>query len=251
MRLDQKFGFGKYKGLTLKQVYQGANLLDENLIQSFLKYKIEKDGAIMALNEPFIRIDKIEISNSSIKIELYNDDLEGDWSKSIECMFVEHKSIDNFLRGNTTLDEFYTKHYRLNNANSLSCGNPGYVEWLIKKPNGFWFYDKDINELMSLEVYRFAGIKVAYLGNNIYTYIPNIVTGKHIFSKKILELNKKNSYTSDDESKEDIRDYEQQKRDYYSRENDRNYFNTMTDGQLGTYNDFEGSSDNVDDWAGR
>lgn len=32
---------------------------------------------------------------------------------------------------------------------------------------------------------------------------------------------------------------------------DRDYFDAMTDGQLGSYDDFEGSSDDIDNWAGR
>ena len=87
-RLEQKFGFGKYKGLTFKEVYQGTNDLDKELIIAFLRYKLNQDAEIIMLNEPFIRIDKIQITDSHIKIELYNEDLIGDWSKSIENIFT-------------------------------------------------------------------------------------------------------------------------------------------------------------------
>lgn len=239
-RLEQKFGFGKYKGLTFKEVYQGTNDLDKELIIAFLRYKLNQDAEIIMLNEPFIRIDKIQITDSHIKIELYNEDLIGDWSKSIENIFSEGgKFINNFLRGNSTLDEFYTKNWRLVNNKSLVGGNPEYINWCIKKPEGMWFYEKDLTELMALDVYRFQGIKVNYIGNNKYEYSPCIATTKYSFPVATLELNRSRSYAkNDDESGEDNRDYEQQKRNYYRSENDRDNFDAMTDGHIGSYDDW-------------
>src|SRR5690606_5439611 len=43
-------------------------------------------------------------------------------------------------------------------------------------------------------------------------------------------------------------------RDYHSDNGpdyDRMYFDAMSDGQLGDYDDFDGSSDWIDDWSGR
>ncbi len=237
MRLDNIFGFGKFKGLTLRQVYQGTNQIDKDLIRCFLKYKIEKDGAIMALNETFLRIDTMEIDDTCIKVELYNDDYKGNWSKNIESLFSESMGIGNFLRGNTTLDEFYTKNYRKKNQTLLIGGNPGYIDWIIKKLDKFWFSNEVLIELMALDVFRFAGIKVTHLKDNVYEYVPHILTYKYSFPKKSIELNDKKSYASDEDDMGAI-DYEESQRNYYRRENARNTFDALTDGQIGSYDDW-------------
>jgi len=237
MQLHHWFGFGKYKGLTLQQVYQGTNHLDNNLVEAFLKFKVDADAAIITLNHTFFKID--EIGNAVIKIEPYDEDLKGDWSKSIESTFSEGRGIENFLRGNTTLDEFYTKHYRQSNKTVLAGGNPGYVDYIIKNFKNFWFSDDILKKLMSLDVYRFAGIKVTYIGNNTYEYFPYIIIERHTFSKALLDINLKKSYSVDDlATNNDALDYDNQKKNYDRSENARNSFDAMTDGQIDSYDDW-------------
>jgi hypothetical protein len=239
--LEQIFGFGKYSGLTLKQVYQGTGNISVDLMNSYIKYVLENDEDAFSKIQPLNTLMAFEVNDSIINIKPFRNNVKGNFSNRIEQLFaLRNNPLDRTYID--TLDNFNVKNYSVNRSPiELAGGNPEYIYWCLKNVDEFFV--SPLEELFSLDVNRFRGIKVAYIEENVYEYKTINEVKKLELSKTIIELNQKKSDLFSEK--------------YYEEDSprtngsNRDYFDAMTDGQLGSYDDFEGSADDIDNWAGR
>ena len=79
-------------------------------------------------------------------------------------------------------------------------------------------------------------------------FCDNVNSYEIVSKQEIIELYRIHNYNMNEDIFGDNR-----KSHYINDDNDveRDYFNAMTDGHLGNYDDFEGNIDDIDDWAGR
>jgi hypothetical protein len=251
MLLDQKFGFGKYCGLTLKEVYQGTQDISRDLVKSYVDFVLKNDDDILNKNTPLCKLMSFEVSENLIQIKSYKNKkvLKYNWTERIENVFrLRNNHLDRSYID--SLDQFNITQYSKDKKSIvIAACNPEYIAWCLVNLDNFSIDEDILEKLLSLEIYRFTGIKVSHNANDIYEYKSDIITSKSTFSQKVIDINReKNDIIAE---REDQRDYENQQDDYNRRENNRDYFNAMTDGQLGSYDDFEGSSDDIDNWSGR
>jgi len=230
--LTRRFHFGKYRGLTLQQVYQGTDNISKKLISSYVKHVLENDED--ALNKAILlnRIFTFEINDTTIHTKPIQKNIKGNFSQRIEQIF----SVRNNPSDKTyidTLDNFNITSYSLNRtAVELAGGNPEYIIWCLNKLDHFFIHSME--DLYSLEINRFRGIKVKCIGEQTYEYEPIIVKEQRNLPQALIDFNiyKKRTVS-----------FRQSVTDNYNRQSstDRDYFNAMTDGQLGNYDDFNGS----------
>lgn len=245
MQIDSQFYFGKYKGLTIREVIQGTEKLNRELIKGYISEKITNNPSNAFVSSFLSEIMNFEISDTLLRLPPLKELFNVNWSKTIEDLLKNSNSWADRLIGNESLDDFNIKKFSVDrNKPELAGGNPEYIEWCIKNVNDFFIEIDQIEELQLLDVYRFIGIEVSHKIDDIYEYKPTIRIEKYLFSKETTEINQKkfNSYSVHIESD----DHEFKNRNY-----DRDTFDAMTDGQLGDYDDFDGDIDDVMIWAGR
>ena len=241
--LDRCFLFGKYDGLTLKQVYQGTNCISTDLLKSYVNYVLNNEEEdFFQKNIPLNRLMSFEVSEGQIQIKPFRNSVKGDFNKRIEQIFAlrndpaDRTYIDS-------LDEFNVKTYSLNKRPvELIGGNPEYITWCLNKIDGFYIHSME--ELFALEIYRFRGFKVSLVKENLYNYEPIIIIENRNLSQALIDFNLYKQQSSS---------FKNNNADYSTRNDDskRDYFDAMTGGQLGSYDDFNGSIDDISDWAGR
>jgi len=123
----------------------------------------------------------------------------------------------------------------------------GFVKFIIEKYNvqPYSKDDKDGNKFPYFSGNEFLSLIEEFIRDKGYK--PEQYDFKFTSNTKKINEDKCNEAGEDDEEPEPY--YEEPDYDY-----EREYFNTMTDGQLGDYDDFRergGDLDKVDDWSGK
>ena len=87
MGLDDYFRFGKYKGLTLREVYQGSEVVDRALLKAYILHKIESPN----LQDNVAEFMTYEVSDTllRVKCDLFDEEhsQSEDFTKTIEKLF--------------------------------------------------------------------------------------------------------------------------------------------------------------------
>lgn len=245
MNIDEKLEFGKYKGLTVQQIFQGVSKVDKFLIEKYINEKLNIDYII---NPSGIigEILSFEISETLIRATPFDLDLSGNYEKSIAALFKKGTSFLERIVGNISFEEFIAVKKAENTEDKrLICGgSPDYINWCINKIDWFYIHPIDLEELQKMPVFRFKEMEVIFKTEDIYSYKPHFISENYSFpANTIIKNNEKHKALEVDDCDDD--EFEQERDSY------RDYFNAMTDGQLGGYEEFEGNSDDLDNWVGR
>ncbi|AMM52427.1 hypothetical protein TH61_16245 [Rufibacter sp. DG15C] len=246
MDIDDKFTFGKYQGLTLRDVYQGNNKLDRNFVEQFLREKLSNDYSV----SPASMIGELlsfEVSDTLIRATSIDKEPYRNYQRDIAYLFVYDS---NFLRreaGNTFIGDFVGMKKDENGWDRvLICGGkPEYIAWCINTIEWFFVEPSALEELQTMPVFRFKEMEVMFKIEDIYTYRPIFISEPYQFPVSVLHKNSQKYDSLTEESQSYDNDFTS------SADSNRDYFNAMTDGQLGDYGDFRGSSDDIDNWSGR
>lgn len=197
MLINQNITFGKYIGFTVKEVYQGSNNINKDLLKSYLKARLENTSS--NYNECAVLLDfmTFEISDTIIRVTTSTDNLNKDWSKSIEGIFKDVKnSLTNPFLEILTLDYFNTNFFSLAHVKTRISpnGNPSYIEWCINNVEHFILNPNVIKELNELDIYTYAGIDVTHKIDDIYLYKERFKIRKFTFSDDTIKLNQEKYY---------------------------------------------------------
>ena len=215
--INTQLWFGKYKGLTIREVYQGTFNANPRILMHFLQHifdiglaKIPTDNDYLyriigsgdngellfdktsrTLAPGFLDIEFLEsitVSEKCICIngELFNPELGfvegnyiilGDLQKILED-FINYHFTDNSLGILDNLKNFRkiieTNYPDLQNdfcAFNFS-GDLSYLLWSERNISHFQLDPKCKLELEALPVAKITGIKLLYIGNETYEYMP-------------------------------------------------------------------------------
>lgn len=177
--LDTMFTFGKYKGLSIKQVYQGSGNLEIKIWPLFVKIRID-----FALDYNLNNVLKYEIDNSFVTL-YYQDNLVSveDWSKNLKFALADSLEKDRGtmkLIDRPNFIDFYVNHYVNNNLKliQIPVGDPYYIFWCINNVSKFFLSWNTLQELEALEVYKYSGVGITKIAEITYECTPNITIGK-------------------------------------------------------------------------
>jgi hypothetical protein len=109
MNISDCFNFGKYKGLTIKEVFQGTNFLNKDLVKGYLLEKIATADSTILSDHILVEIMDFEISDTLIRATPCVENLSVDWTINIENLFKNGNSWADRLVGNISLDEYNIK----------------------------------------------------------------------------------------------------------------------------------------------
>lgn len=248
MKINDKLTFGKYCGLTIREVYQGPSKIDKDLIKQYIGRQIEgidpRSYDQKLINEIF----SFEISDTLIRATpLFDNDFSKDFTRIINSIFKSGS-----IKFDRSIGEFIPFQDFIGwNRNDMgekrilrACGNPDYIDWCIRKVKGFYI---DPQELVSLEnylVFRYRGIDIKHQVDDIYTFVAENEFSEYSFPISTIRINELKAEISPGRYFGEV--LEASNSNLY-----RDYFDAITDGQMGSYDDFNGSLDQLDDWSGR
>ena len=184
MNIDGKFTFGQYKSLSLREVYQGTDRLDDKLLCSYLRHCLQSASVprptFLSCSAVIVDVDIIKIKPDIFNEEVAESETNvihiGDVSAELQAYF------NNFFKGNCLGIVISLAAFNHANGQTIVGGDPEYIEWCLGTIENFQIDDTTKRELESFEVNRLKGITVRMLRKNIYSY--ETVVHKEFFKFK-------------------------------------------------------------------
>ena len=238
MELDDYIKFGKYKGLTLRDVYSGTDSINSNLVKNYLIYTANSEfqyinSTVMMTSfddNPPNKIEVIKvkdisekksiieevyfkIEDTSIYAEPILDNIKSDRAKAIEHFFRNRDNSFDRQIGFLSIQDYNTQVYSIGkNTPTVTNGDPQYIAWCIENIERFYVDIEDMITLQECEVFIFVGIEVTIsdCSENCYNYRHRIKNSKYNYPNKILELNAKkykSYHITEQEDREDRMPY--------------------------------------------
>ena len=178
MELNDHFKFGQYKGLSLKEVYQGNSKIDKTLLKSYLDSCMKDNNVPKPIKSEFFDLLITEeeilifpgIFNEEEPESLENAIYLGDLSQPLEQYFSYF-----FNKNWYGIVEHFEKFNHKRDTQVIG-GDPEYIEWCIRNVANF-SVDKEIKSQLELfPVHRLRGIVVTKINNDRYRYNAEILT---------------------------------------------------------------------------
>jgi hypothetical protein len=200
MKLNDTFHFGKFKGLKLIEVYQGALNIDKSLIKKYVEHMFTSDARWAfegLIGKPIFQvIDSFEVSDSEIRVigmfaEPWNSNSDERVKLgNIEDLLQRYLSIGNekigrIIGGFDSLDVINKQ----NEVRKPVGANPSYLTWCIENVNNFFIDTEDLEFLENLKIILFKGINVVYKGKEVFEYAPIIEITNYHFTNQLKETN--------------------------------------------------------------
>lgn len=186
MQIDEPFGFGRYKGLTLREVYQGSEFVSQAFIRDYVLERIA--NPIIEFIVPGCMT--FEVSNTLLRVYCTLPDVrieDEDLTKELEMLFADTDSAIDYLSGNLSIDNFninLSKSKRT--VPEVAGGRPEYIDWCMQVKESFYINELTIDHLQSLPIYRLKGVKINRKIENIYEYSPEIEVEYRKFSEGVV-----------------------------------------------------------------
>lgn len=191
MDINRVLIFGRYKGLTIKEVFSGNKDIDRDLLSAYLIWRVEKADYENLDNEITSNLFNFKINRTTIELFPTLPEFNVDASKSLENYFVSGDSLSAKMV-NLSLDAFcYDVYLKPNDTKLVIGGVPGYIVWCIKSIKDFFIDTDQIEQLAADGVNRFVGINVRLTGDNTYEYSPKIIHEPYKFSELVIKENNK------------------------------------------------------------
>lgn len=200
MELFENFAFGKYKGLTLLEVFQGTDSINKNLLKHFVNYRLlhpTVNELVLRSSHPFgqgLRAGclKYEVGDTVIQVTGQNGaDILEDITTDLNAFFIEE---DDFIKIKFTkefgLDDINMKLVKVKDSILyVANGQPTYLEWCIEEIDGFYVHPKSLEVLKKTEVNYFAGLNFIREFKSIYRFESSVIKKIFSFSEKIIRIN--------------------------------------------------------------
>lgn len=177
--INSTLNFGKYKGLTIQQIYQGTLKIDKFVVRDYLNSILNaenfRDWAFFDNNE---LIDRFDLSNNLIELigEIADNELPkgkknrvlfGNIEKDL-TNFINQHFKPSFLGVLPDISSFNDK----NNLPTIVGGSPEYLQWCEANIEDFSLSSKCKSSLNKIGFSKLIGFQLMYIGNEKYEYSP-------------------------------------------------------------------------------
>jgi len=173
---ESKLNFGKYKGLQIKEIFQGSLYIKRELIRCYLDEVLNNKRSNIDEFTELNFIDRFDVTDKIIKIigNIFNEEKPLIESNRVVTSNLE-KKISNLISShwkstNLGILENIREYAKKNNIVSILGGDPEYLVWCEENIENFELEYCVKKELEQLTINRFNGIVLLYKGNNEYEY---------------------------------------------------------------------------------
>ncbi|PRY87075.1 hypothetical protein [Mongoliibacter ruber] len=177
--IDTELGFGRYRKLTIQEVYQGTLQINKYLIRDYLNHILNsKDFIEWGFFEKSEFIEGFDFRDEKIRVigEILNHDKAlgpqnqvfiGNIEKELRGYINQHFQ-KNFLGILTDISRF---NDILKSPIPIG-GAPDYLKWCEQNVDDFKLSVKCKNKLSKMSYAKLVGMDIMYIGNETYEYIP-------------------------------------------------------------------------------
>ena len=182
MKPTDQFNFGKYKGLTLKEVYLGTPIELETMID-FMHYVLNEEPMShyesTIVPSVYTCIIGFEVFKDQIVVEpMYSkpweDDFDeriglGDICNELKLYFIE---ISNKIKWRAmTGEKLAVENYNLAGDSKICLGpDDGYINWCIENVAGFSISRDDLEYLEAQKQNKYLGVNFECIKENVYKW---------------------------------------------------------------------------------
>jgi hypothetical protein len=181
-QLDEPMRFGKYNGYTIRQIYQGTLCIDRGLLSNYLNHILNAGKKSREFYGPSMYFaEEFKVTESTIRTigEIFDpekplsdsnrvllENIESDLS-----VFIGYHFQGSYLGVLDDIDAYMRKYEH--QVTPIGEG-PSYLEWCEANVDGFQL-SKSCKELLKKMPRAYLrGIKIMYVGNETYEYMPDI-----------------------------------------------------------------------------
>ena len=177
--LNTPLNFGKYKGLTIQEVYQGTLKIDKYLLRDYLNHILNAAYFLeWAFFDASTLIVNFDLSDDLVRVigDIDDPDLPEGPNNRIRLGNLE-KGLQTYINQhfNPTSLGVLTDFAQFNDSQKTPLqigGDPQYLDWCRKKVGGFKLSPNCERQLKKLSYARLVGINILYVGNETYEYGP-------------------------------------------------------------------------------
>jgi len=176
--INQKIDFGQYKGLTIKQIWQGTLNIDSTLLKDFLHYILTYPKFYEHYCIEFQFIEHCEVTEKHIKIvwEIDNPNKPlsdknrmylGNMQQKLEN-YINNHFENNWLGILKNIQSFNSEQDEI----KVIGGDSDYLKWCLKTVDSFVLSKQCIKKLNETPTADLQGFKLLYTGGSIHEYTP-------------------------------------------------------------------------------
>lgn len=177
--LNTPLQFGRYKGLTIQEVFQGTLRIDKYLLRDYLNHILNADYFLeWAFFDASKLIVNFDLSDDLIRVigDIDDPDLPDGPDNRLRFGNLE-KELQTYINQhfNSTSYGVLTDFAKFNNdiKSPLQIGgDPQYLNWCGKKVEGFELSPDCERQLKKLSYAKLVGINILYVGDETYEYGP-------------------------------------------------------------------------------
>lgn len=202
MKIDDPINFGKFKHLSIRQVFVGCNSLSYSILKDYLNHNLNSPSFILNLSSAELElIDKLKISVSDGYFLIANGQKNLDYSNSLTALFRNKDTVAERKKGFIPINTFiYEGASGQSSLRKLQIsGAPEYIEWAIKNVSDFYINLSDIDALHNLLFHKYIGLSVRKTEDTIYSFSPLYYSSKYIFDEDTLKINASKTTLNDDD----------------------------------------------------
>ncbi|MFD3000106.1 hypothetical protein ACFS7Z_07025 [Pontibacter toksunensis] len=221
MNINDRFEFGKYKGLRLIDVYQGTLNIDRCLLREYVNHLLNTkarhhyERAINCLKLEFT--DEFIVTESEIKAYIYieSEATRGTDDPELICVPISYNLEDDLqsyltignIRLGTEIGGFHSliEFNKTKGNEHIIGGDPQYISWCIHNVGSFCIPAEELALLEESKVAAFKGFTVIRKGEGIFEYAPCINREAYQFQEKVKEINREklNKLSSEPDDREE------------------------------------------------
>lgn len=183
-----KMTFGRYKGFSIQEVFNGKSYLNHHCLEEYLKAKPELLDMKIFPNILYQKFKIIKIQNSQVFV---TPDLISTLKSNNNLLLDILPKLKTGYFLDLNLDLFDFQQFCFDNFEQMELisSSPNIIIWYIKNVENFSINPNVFKEILELPVWQFQGIELKFRVQNGLSYKPYFTNYKIELRKDLIDMN--------------------------------------------------------------
>jgi hypothetical protein len=193
--IDEPIRLKQYRGLTIRQIYQGSNCISLDIFKDYFSDLISSQTFLSNLDDSereLLRSLNLKVTSNFFVVNGSADFTVYDHSRNLARLFRLRPIYRKKSKVFYSINEFIriSNLYRDEPIVTIN-GDPGYVHWCLNNENltNFCVKPDDVEVLEGLDVHQYLGIQVRHTGDSFYEFNPYYSVHRMPFEQKTIKIN--------------------------------------------------------------
>ena len=192
MKITDYFTFGKYKNLSIEQIFLGSNDLPFSLFKDYFCQNLSSSYFLSNLKISELElIEKLRLTVTNGYFLICSGHDNHDYTTALSTIFRNKDTVAERKKGFVPLNDFiYSKvNDTLDYKSVKLSAAPEYIEWAIKSHSNFFIDQNDIDFIQGSKCHKYIGLTVRRIDNNVYSFTPLYHSPFYRFEEETLRAN--------------------------------------------------------------